>query len=165
MAIADSDSLNLVNFFAHKTAAERYARSRPYFHPLVIERIRAFLGLKRPLPVAVDVACGTGQSALALTEIAESVIATDLSPSMLAHAPAHERIRYVQAVSFAQRILVRATLREWENRLLIDYLITDEASGRRLTKGSTSQVAVDMNSGEILFVSPPVLFERLGLAR
>jgi acyl-CoA thioester hydrolase len=75
------------------------------------------------------------------------------------------RIRYVQAVSFAQRILVRATLREWENRLLIDYLITDEASGRRLTKGSTSQVAVDMKSGEMLFVSPPILFERLGLAR
>jgi acyl-CoA thioester hydrolase len=75
------------------------------------------------------------------------------------------RIRYVQAVIFAQRILVRATLREWENRLLIDYLITDEASGRRLTKGSTSQVAVDMKSGEMLFVSPPVLFERLGMAR
>ena len=75
------------------------------------------------------------------------------------------RIRYVQAVQFAQRIRVKATLREWENRLLIDYLITDEASGRRLTKGSTSQVAVDIKSGEMLFVSPPVLFERLGLGR
>ena len=73
------------------------------------------------------------------------------------------RIRYVQAVRFEQRILVKATLREWENRLLIDYLITDQASGQRLTKGNTVQVAVDMKSGEMCFVSPPILFERLGL--
>jgi acyl-CoA thioester hydrolase len=74
------------------------------------------------------------------------------------------RIRYVQSVLFGQRILVKATLREWENRLLIDYLITDQASGQRLTKGSTVQVAVDMKSGEMCFVSPPILFERLGLS-
>ncbi len=75
------------------------------------------------------------------------------------------RIRYVQAIRFGQRIAVRATLREWENRLLVDYLITDHASAQRLTKGSTVQVAVDMKSGEMLLASPPVLFERLGEAR
>ena len=73
------------------------------------------------------------------------------------------RIRYAQAVRFEQRILVKATLREWENRLLVDYLVTDQASGQRLTKGNTVQVAVDMKSGEMCFVSPPILFERLGL--
>jgi len=73
------------------------------------------------------------------------------------------RIRYVQAVRFEQRILVKATLREWENRLLVDYRVTDQASGQRLTKGNTVQVAVDMKSGEMCFVSPPILFERLGL--
>jgi acyl-CoA thioester hydrolase len=75
------------------------------------------------------------------------------------------RVRYVHPVRFGQRILVKATLREWENRLLIDYLITDEGSGQRLTKGSTSQVAVDMKTHELCFVSPPVLFERLGEER
>jgi acyl-CoA thioester hydrolase len=75
------------------------------------------------------------------------------------------RIRYVQAVHFGQRILVKASLREWENRLLIEYLITDEVTGQRLTKGNTVQVAVDMKSGEMCFVSPPILFERLGIAR
>jgi acyl-CoA thioester hydrolase len=72
-------------------------------------------------------------------------------------------VRYVQPLRFNQRIHVRATLREWENRLLIDYLVTDADSGRRLTKGRTSQVAVDINSGEMCFVSPAVLFEKLGL--
>ncbi len=86
-----------MNYFAHQTAAQRYAQSRPYFHPLVMERIGAVLHLERPLRLALDVACGTGQSALALTTLADSVLATDISPSMLAQAPPHERIRYLEA--------------------------------------------------------------------
>ena len=86
-----------MNYFAHQTVAERYARSRPYFHPLVIDRIRVFLDLNSPVPIALDVACGDGQSALALADIAISIIATDISPTMLAQAPTHERIRYVEA--------------------------------------------------------------------
>ncbi len=74
-------------------------------------------------------------------------------------------VRYVKPVRFGQNIVVRATLREWENRLLIDYLVTDQASGQRLTRGRTSQVAVDMKNGEMCFVSPPILFERLGIER
>lgn len=71
-------------------------------------------------------------------------------------------IRYVRPLRFGQRVNVKATLREWENRLLIDYLVTD-ADGQRLTKGRTSQVAVDIASGEMCFVSPPILLERLGV--
>ena len=44
---------------------------------------------------------------------------------------------------------VKAILREWENRLLIEYLVRDAATGQRLTKGMTAQVAVDMASGEM----------------
>jgi acyl-CoA thioester hydrolase len=74
------------------------------------------------------------------------------------------QLRYVAPATFGQRIKVRATLVEWENRLKIDYAITDAASGKRLTKASTTQVAVDIASGEMCFVSPPVLFQRLGLS-
>jgi acyl-CoA thioester hydrolase len=72
-------------------------------------------------------------------------------------------VRYVKPLRFGQKVLVKAILREWENRLLIDYVLTDAASGARLTKGTTSQVAVEIASGEMCFVSPPVLFERLGV--
>lgn len=75
------------------------------------------------------------------------------------------RIRYIKPVRFGQRIAVKATLREWENRLLIDYLVSDQANGQRLTRGTTSQVAVDMKNGEMSFVSPSILFERLGIER
>jgi ubiquinone/menaquinone biosynthesis C-methylase UbiE len=88
-----------MNYFAYATAAERYARCRPYFHPLVIRQVRDFLQLREPLDRAVDVACGAGQSSLALTEIAREVIGVDASASMLAQAPGHERIRYVQGVA------------------------------------------------------------------
>jgi acyl-CoA thioester hydrolase len=72
-------------------------------------------------------------------------------------------VRYVKPLRFDQNIQVKATLKEWENRLLIDYLVTDAESGQRLTKGRTSQVAVDVRTGEMCFVSPAVLFDKLGL--
>lgn len=72
-------------------------------------------------------------------------------------------VRYVKPIVFEQQIRVTATLREWEYRLLIHYLITDAHSGQRLTKGSTVQVAVDMQTREMCLMSPPVLFEKLGI--
>ena len=54
---------------------------------------------------------------------------------------------------------------EWENRLKIDYLITDAATGKRLNRGSTTQVAVDIATGEMCFASPDVLFDKLGVPR
>lgn len=72
-------------------------------------------------------------------------------------------LRYAAPATFGQTIRLRAEIVEWENRLKIDYLISDAASGRRLNKASTIQVAVDMASKEMCFVSPPVLFEKLGV--
>ena len=72
------------------------------------------------------------------------------------------RFRYVKPAQFGQKIRVRATLLEWENRLRIEYLVSDDASGERLTKGESIQVAVNMVTREMCMVSPDVLFERLG---
>jgi len=86
-----------MNYFAHQTAAERYARGRPYFHPVIIGKIRDFLKLEGQIPLAMDVACGTGQSAVALAEIAAHVVAVDQSLEMLLEVAAHPRITYVEA--------------------------------------------------------------------
>jgi acyl-CoA thioester hydrolase len=72
-------------------------------------------------------------------------------------------LRYVGSASFGQRLKLRAEIVEWENRLKIDYLITDAQSGKRLNRASTTQVAVDISNGEMCFVSPSVLFEKLGV--
>jgi ubiquinone/menaquinone biosynthesis C-methylase UbiE len=85
------------NYFAHASAAERYARARPYFHPLVIERIQAHLNLEQPVPRALDVACGTGQSSRALQAIAEHVTGTDLSSEMLEYAKQIPGIEFLES--------------------------------------------------------------------
>lgn len=85
------------NFFAHQTAAERYARGRPYFHPLVIDKIKEYLQLRVPVTHALDVGCGTGQSTVALKAIAEEVTGTDVSAEMLALAKAETGITYLEA--------------------------------------------------------------------
>jgi acyl-CoA thioester hydrolase len=72
-------------------------------------------------------------------------------------------LRYAAPATFGQRLSVRAEIVEWENRLRIDYLVSDAATGRRLNRASTTQVAVDIASGEMCFVSPPILFQKLGV--
>ena len=72
-------------------------------------------------------------------------------------------MRYVKPAVFGQIITVQADIVEWENRLKINYLIIDKLTGARLTKGSSIQVAVDMQSKAMCFESPKILFEKLGL--
>lgn len=66
------------------------------------------------------------------------------------------QLRYVRGAVFGQKINVRANLVEWENRLKVNYLITDLASGERLTRASSVQVAVDLHSREMQLASPKV---------
>jgi acyl-CoA thioester hydrolase len=73
-------------------------------------------------------------------------------------------LRYAASATYGQRLKLRADIIEWENRLKISYLITDAPSGRRLARASTTQVAVEIVSREMCFVSPPVLFKKLGVS-
>ena len=70
------------------------------------------------------------------------------------------RLKYIKPVTFEQQIEVVATLKEWEHRLKIDYLIRDVITGLKLTKGYTIQVAVDRN-GELMLELPPVIHQKL----
>lgn len=69
------------------------------------------------------------------------------------------QLRYIRGAQFGQRIRVRADLVEWENRLKINYLITDVESGERMTRGSSVQVAVEIATREMLLASPKVFVE------
>src|SRR5258706_3038615 len=94
-----------MNFFAYKTVAERYAKYRPHFHPLVIKKIRNHLGSKKLVNLAVDVGCGTGQSTVALKKIANSVVGVDISTDMLRLAEEKPGIRYIQSAAEDLEIL------------------------------------------------------------
>ena len=68
---------------------------------------------------------------------------------------------YVKPARFGQVVLARAEVLEYENRLKIGYQITDRASGERLTKGWSVQVAVDAKTRELQFVSPAILLDKM----
>ncbi len=71
--------------------------------------------------------------------------------------------KYVRPARYDQSLVVRAQIVEWEHRLKIEYVVRDALGGQVLTRGHSIQVAVDAGTGEMCFVSPPILIERLGL--
>jgi len=70
-------------------------------------------------------------------------------------------IRYAQPLTFQQHLHIDARLVEWENRLKVAYEIRDAATQKRLTYGHTVQVAVNIQTRELCFVSPGILREKL----
>ncbi|MDR7070507.1 acyl-CoA thioester hydrolase [Pseudoxanthomonas japonensis] len=73
------------------------------------------------------------------------------------------RIKYIRPLRYAQPLVIAARISEWENRLKLDYEIRDASSETVLTRAHTIQVAVDAASGEMLYLCPPVLWQRLGV--
>lgn len=71
------------------------------------------------------------------------------------------RARFVRPARYAQWIGIEAGLVEWENRMTVDYRVSDAASGRRLGRGTTVQCAVTIDNWELQLASPPALVDRL----
>ena len=88
-----------MSFFAFQRVAEGYANHRPYYHPLVTNRIRQHLDLKGKCSRALDVGCGTGLSTIALKDLADNVTGIDGSEEMIAVANTYrdEQITYHHA--------------------------------------------------------------------
>lgn len=73
------------------------------------------------------------------------------------------QMRFIQPLRFKQKVRVQVRIVEWEFRLKMNYLITDVVSNERLTKGSTTQVAVHRQTQEMCLSSPRILLEKLGV--
>jgi acyl-CoA thioester hydrolase len=86
---------------------------------------------------------------------------TEMSASGFLWPIVDMRIKYVQPIRFAQRVRVQASLVEYENRLRIDYRITDINSGTVLTKAQTTQVAVEAATQELCLQSPAALLDKV----
>jgi len=71
------------------------------------------------------------------------------------------RVRYIRASRFGDRLAVQASLIEWQNRLLINYLLTDTRDQSRIARAQTAQVAVTREGNVMQLVSPPCLLERV----
>lgn len=89
----------------------------------------------------------------------------DMKDSGYAWPVTELKLRYVRPARLGQKIKIRAMMREFELRLVINYLITDAETGERLSKGHTIQVPVDMETNEMQFGAPPVLYRKLRIKR
>jgi ubiquinone/menaquinone biosynthesis C-methylase UbiE len=86
-----------LNYFSPQSVARRYVKGRPYFHPIIVDRIKEFLRITEPLSSVLDVGCGTGLSTIALKEAAKNIIGLDISPEMVSLAPVGKGVSYVVA--------------------------------------------------------------------
>jgi acyl-CoA thioester hydrolase len=73
-------------------------------------------------------------------------------------------IKYIQPLLFDQKFTIKATIKDWENKLTIDYLITDTITKKKITKGHTSQVAISISDHITQYQSPKVLIEKINKA-
>ena len=73
-------------------------------------------------------------------------------------------VKYVHAARFNDRLCVQASLVEWENRLAVNYLVTNAATTERVARARTVQVAVDASTGVLQFATPAVLLQRVTAA-
>lgn len=74
-------------------AARHYAAFRPPLHRLILDRV---IRPHESFQVGLDVGCGTGYSAVALTKYCDRVFGLDPSRSMLDIAQRHPKIAYLQ---------------------------------------------------------------------
>lgn len=63
-------------------------------------------------------------------------------------------LKYVRPAVFGQKIRIEVVLKEYESCLKFDYVISDIISGKKLTKASSMQVAVCMQTRETQFQTP-----------
>jgi acyl-CoA thioester hydrolase len=67
-------------------------------------------------------------------------------------------VKYVHAARLGDQLRVRASLVEWENRLVINYLVV-RADEERLARAKSVQVAVDAHSVALQFTTPQPLLD------
>jgi ubiquinone/menaquinone biosynthesis C-methylase UbiE len=86
------------NPFAGGPGVGAYDRSRPFFHARIAQRL-AELVPSAQRRRALDVACGTGQSTVALAAIFDTVVGIDASTAMLQQRRGRNSIRYLRGLA------------------------------------------------------------------
>ena len=70
-------------------------------------------------------------------------------------------VKYLLPIRLLQVIEIEAGVIEWEHRLKIAFEIRDKATGKRLTRAYSVQVAIDIASKQMQWATPPILREKL----
>ena len=71
------------------------------------------------------------------------------------------KIKYVRSLHFGDTCRAKATLAEYENMIKIQFELYNAKTGKLTTKGSVTQMCIDMKTGETQFVLPKVWTEKV----
>ena len=66
-------------------------------------------------------------------------------------------MKFIRPLRYGQKFKVQCSLLEYQGRIRITYVLSDAATGDRLHKAETVQLAVAAETGELLFDCPPAL--------
>jgi acyl-CoA thioester hydrolase len=70
-------------------------------------------------------------------------------------------VKYVNSLRFLDRVRAMAILTEYENCIKIKYELYNAETGQLCTKGDSTQMAINMVSGESSMVCPPVFTDKV----
>jgi len=70
-------------------------------------------------------------------------------------------VKYISSLRLGDRARIKAVLAEYENCLMIRYEIRNAETGLITTKGSSTQMALDIKNNESCFVCPPILIKKV----
>jgi acyl-CoA thioester hydrolase len=73
-------------------------------------------------------------------------------------------VKYIRAARYGDRLRVRASIVEWEAKLVLNYLILDAKDDARVGRAQTVQVAVERETGTLQLASPACLADRVRAA-
>jgi acyl-CoA thioester hydrolase len=71
------------------------------------------------------------------------------------------RLKFVRPLRFRERVLARAILEEYENRIRIKYELYNAGTGALTTKGLSTQMAYDIAANDSCFECPRVFVDKV----
>jgi acyl-CoA thioester hydrolase len=70
-------------------------------------------------------------------------------------------VKFVNSLRFRDRVRARALLTEYENCIKIKYELYNAETGQLCTKGDSTQMAINMNTGESSIVCSPIFIKKV----
>ena len=71
------------------------------------------------------------------------------------------KLKYIKPLVFHQKVVIKAALVEYENRLRINYIIYDKVTGEIATKAESIQMAVNMKTKTTMFECPECFIKKV----
>lgn len=75
------------------------------------------------------------------------------------------RVKYIRSLHFGENVRALAGLTEYENCIKIAYEFYNDDTGELTTIAESTQMAVNMKTGETMFVCPDIFIERVNALR